>query len=221
MTLPISVIIPCRNHTHTLNRAVASAWGCNTTDKGIIVKDVVVIDDGSLPRVQEGAYHLLRTSNTDLAMGVSYARTKGILDTPHDGLILPLDADDELIPEGVAALVDAYQPNSFVYGAHIEDGIVFPPAPAKALALRDLTGVTFLFSRADFIRCGGYNPDFNIGCEGWALQAALVAKGVLPIPVNEPVYVYHRHEGSRMERVRPFMPMIKRLFQLHYGLQYA
>lgn len=219
MTPRVSVIIPCRNHLATLNRAVKSAWACNTA--GVTVSDVIVVDDGSLPRVADGAYHLLRTSNTELATGVCYARTKGILDAPRDSLILPLDADDELIPEGVAALVKAWQPNTFTYGAHIENGQSYPPAGKNAIGMRDLTGVTFLFSREDFIKAGGYNPDFNLGCEGWALQIALTKAGITPVAIPEPVYVYHRSDGGRMDRTRWLMPLIKQLMNYHYGLIHA
>lgn len=217
--MKVAVIIPCRNHLKTLQRAVLSAYNCNAN--GVLIDEIIVVDDGSNPRVPDGAYHLLKTSNTHIATGVCYARMKGILDAHRDSLILPLDADDELIPEGVAALVKAYKANSFVYGAHIEDGVVFPPANEKMIGARDLTGVTFLFSRSDFIHVGGYPPDFNIGCEGWALQQGLINAGVKPISVPDPVYVYHRNEGGRMDRTRWLMPLIRQLFKYNYGTTYA
>jgi glycosyltransferase involved in cell wall biosynthesis len=102
----VSVIIPCYNHANFLADAIESVrtqrWPAT---------EIIVVDDGSTDasssvasRFQE--VHLIRQPNR----GLSTARNAGLAASRGDILIF-LDADDVLRPDGVEAAVRALESN--------------------------------------------------------------------------------------------------------------
>lgn len=144
--------------------------------------------------------------------GVCHARNLGVFRVKHD-LIVPLDADDELMPDGLQALVDAWQPGTLVYGGWIEGDEYKSPAPPEMLNRKNVAHATWLFHKDDWRRVGGYDPDMNIGGEDWQFMIALVEAGVKPIRIDAPIYKRAIREGSRTEVARRRIGMIKQLLR--------
>lgn len=190
-------MIPVRNGSQTIERAVKSAIdaGCD---------DVFVYDDHST----DGTYDVLKsllskyeqfyiTASPEFHAGVNYARNY-MIDCADNGLIIPLDADDELCD--IAPLVAAWQPDTWVYGNHLEKhehGETWVAGcAAGSLPRKNITGVTFLFHRDDWQKVGGYDSDFVV-CEDWAFQVALTNRGIKPVYVDTVVYNrYLKPEGN-------------------------
>jgi glycosyltransferase involved in cell wall biosynthesis len=219
---PVSVIIPAHNAGQTIKRAIDSAFAAGAGE-------VIVVNDGStdgtgvyaaaLKEVYPaGRYKTLHTNDTyHQPAGVCYARNLGVAAAFYDSII-PLDADDYFLPDGIRALYVKSFPSIAVYGSHIEgEGtpkIVSAPPPER-LAHKNLTGATYLFSQRDWERAGGYRPDFNIGCEDWAFMAALASVGVQLVRVDEPIYVY-APGGKRAARCMKYTDTIRQLLAEHY-----
>lgn len=120
--------------------------------------------------------------------GVNIARNFLIGHAPW-GLIIPLDADDTL--SDIRPLRQAWLPGRWVYGDYLQhegsESTRIHGAPAGILHKRELTGITFLFHKEDWLKVGGYDPDFAY-CEDWAFQCNLTHHGILPTYVETTAY---------------------------------
>jgi glycosyltransferase involved in cell wall biosynthesis len=157
-----------------LRAAVASALG----QIGCAV-EVVVVDDGSSPSVQEllGAVDDKRLRIVSLAhLGVAHARNAGA-DAANGRFIRYLDADDVLEEGSTARLLELAKDNSIAYGttvvcneeleplARIEcalEGDISIPCLVGAFDVR----LSWLFPRTLVERVGGWDPTFRV-CEDW------------------------------------------------------
>lgn len=103
-----SIVVPAYNYGSLVERAVASA--CLQSGEDF---EVVVIDDGSTDNTPEvldrleARYATLRVLRQKNA-GASAARNKGVNEARGD-FILFLDADDELLPNALAAFREAIE----------------------------------------------------------------------------------------------------------------
>jgi len=94
----VSIVIPCFNAASTIGATIDSALS-----QGNVLRDVVVIDDGStddslaIARSFEPRVRVLTGSNR----GVSAARNRGIASTAGEWILF-LDADDLLVPRTLA-----------------------------------------------------------------------------------------------------------------------
>lgn len=200
--LVVSVIIPVRNGAKTIKRAIQSAAMCDGVDS------VLVYDDASTDKtfdiVDDLFYrtpHLEYFSVSDFRQGVVFARNY-LVEQADYGLIIPLDADDELIT--IKPLLEAYQDSTWLYGGWVEldedmriEGKKYnAPAPGM-LKVRPLCYATMCFHKKDFEAVGGYHPDFNLGAEDYALQVALTSNGVKPVKVNDIIHYRYTDSNSR------------------------
>lgn len=185
----LSVIIPTHNMANTLERAALSALnaGCH---------DVVIVDDASSDHTfaladslrfrYRGRVRYYETG-ADMPAGVCHARNLGITRAYH-GLIVCLDADDALLPDGLCNLLCAYQPGSFVYAGWLENSEERIPPPIGMINRKAVCFATWLFEKSAWKAVGGFSPDFNIGGEDHAFMLALLDKDIQPIRLEFPVY---------------------------------
>jgi glycosyltransferase involved in cell wall biosynthesis len=219
--MTVTCIIPVHNAEATIERAVNSAFaaGCDyvlayddhSTDDSLHVMcelrakqwttvekmaHEVGVEETLDLWARSGVLHiigwkLLDDMQVSGLKGVNIARNFLIGSAPW-GLIIPLDADDELMD--IRPLVEAWQSGSWVYGDYMQqEGLeetLIPGSPAGMLSRKELTGITFAFHKEDWLKVGGYDPDFAY-CEDWAFQCALTHAGVQPIYV--PTTIYRRH----------------------------
>ena len=209
--LTVSCIIPVYNQKEILRQAVISARPqCS---------EVLIIDDGSSEAVNmfiDRVYVVRSDSN----QGVVQARNVGIKMATSD-LILPLDADDTLFFDAVDTLTNLYQPGHFVYGDWVEwDGgesrYVKAP-PIGMIGNKNVAKATFLFSREDALKVGGYHSDFELGGEDWAFMLALLQAGVKPIYVNKPILNYTVSDTGRAAKTFSRREIVYKRLREHYG----
>jgi len=209
----ISVIIPVRNMATTIERAIDSAVkiGC---------LDVVVADDNSddgsgriAANYPSDFVSTLFTMKGSVPIGVSGARNRAIQHAQCDW-ILPLDADDELLPDAFYILRQHLRPGTFVYTGYTDDvGDHWPPR-IDLITRKNVAHATFLFHREDWLRVGGYSPEFFLG-EDWAFMLALLNAGVRPVRVDEPIYK-RGGTNERTARARKYWPTIMALAKERY-----
>lgn len=193
----VSVIIPARNAVRTVHLAIASALnaGCN---------DVIVVDDSS----EDGTYDAAITAaykapgkvrvfwTGGIRAGVCYARNKGILQSRHE-LILPLDADDTLLPESIETYLKHYQPGTLVYSGWLEGDKDICAPPPGMLPKKNVAYATWLFEKSAWRAVGGYDPDYNFAAEDYQFMVALVTSGITPICIDAALYRRTIHADSR------------------------
>lgn len=213
----VFVVVPHLGMLDTLPRAINSAFAAGADF-------VIDIPDGELPSLDAMPAHEYQNVLRRMIggrMGVSGSRNVGIYWGAPDDLIIPLDADDELLPGSVHALKSAWEPGTWVYGGWIEvqpDGTetVISAPPPGMLNRKTLCHATMLFHRDDWAKVGGYDPDFNIGGEDWAFQVALTAGGVRPVRVDQPIYRRHIGVNARTGQARQYGDVILRLLRDKY-----
>lgn len=165
--------------------------------------------------------------------GVCYSRNALIRYAKTD-LILPLDADDYLLPGAVERMAAAWSPGKVVYGNwaeytdHLEvfcgglakatltrdtpELVTFEAPPVGMLPRKHVCHATYLFAKEDWLRVGGYDPDFNIGAEDWEFMIALVESGCELVRLDgDPLYVKTIGENERTHKAIRRKDIIKQL----------
>lgn len=95
MEKTVSVIIPCYNYAHYLKESVESVLA-----QTYPVKEIIVVDDGSIDNTEEVAQGLLVKYIFKSNGGLSSARNVGIKEATGE-YIMCLDADDKLNPGAI------------------------------------------------------------------------------------------------------------------------
>lgn len=195
----VKVIIPVRNGVDTIERAIKSAVNAGA-DK------VLMYDDASVDSTFKVMIDLNKQYPTKTfyynhgfptRSGVNFARNF-LIEQAGRGLIIPLDADDELLD--IAPFVQAWSPDVWVYGDYIEcDGkyeTLIKGSPEGTLPRKNPTGVTMLYSTQQWAKAGGYDPDFAYA-EDYGFQCALTHAGIKPKYIPSVLYRRHlRPEGN-------------------------
>ncbi|MCP3102535.1 glycosyltransferase [Myxococcus sp. K15C18031901] len=195
----ISVVIPCFNQGAFLAECLSSLRA-----QTLAPHEVIVVDDGStdafsVRRMQElcvDGVRLIRQENR----GLSGARNTGIRAATGDWL-LPLDADDMLMPEAVATYtrailgspeVDVWYPDLTHFG---HEDLLWEPPPFNPW--RMLWGNDLICSSAirRTVFDGGvfYNERMRQGYEDWEFFLhACVERGHVARPLERVVFRYRR-----------------------------
>lgn len=196
LNLPISVCIPCYKQEQWLQGAIDSAH--TQTD------------------------NVNRCGDDDIfRCGVCYNRNFLIIYSMYD-LILCLDADDRLFPDGLERLYAAYKPGTWVYGGWQEidenEAILgdYEAPPPGMINRKNLCYSTFLFHKDDWRKVGGFDPDFEIGCEDYCFQVALTNAGIKPVRIEGQVYQRMIHENGRTARAKALFPVLQGLIKEKY-----
>jgi glycosyltransferase involved in cell wall biosynthesis len=201
----VSVVIPCYGQARYLPEAVASVVAQTFSDW-----EIVIVDDGSpdatatvaaglIERHAPARIRLIRQVNG----GVARARNAGIA-ASAGRYILPLDADDRLLPELLAetvAVLDAEPRVGVAYtDVRLFDGadevLVRPEFDLDRLCEFNLLANTALFRREAWLATGGYDPKLA-GLEDWDFWLACAEHGFPGRRVPRVLFEYRRHDGSR------------------------
>ncbi len=207
----IGLIVPCYRHGIFLDACIASIKAQTLTPARI-----VVVDDGSDD--QETIEALARLDDDDEVTvlrqpqntGPSAARNRALaqLDTSY---MLPIDADDELLPDAlermVAQLEAAPEDVGFVYphAQHMGNRVDYVRVPAFNVWLlmeQNYCGTPSLFDMRVFGQGGvGYPEEIVVGHEDWDLILQLAERGVRGVPADGPTFLYRRQGFSRVNAV--------------------
>lgn len=202
--IPVTVVIPCHNMAATLPRAVESAANA---------AEIIVVDDASAEALDpQGGTWLMRTASV-FPSGVAAARNLAI-ETATYGNILPLDADDTLLPGALDAMLAAWRPGTMVYGGWIENGEVKQAPPIGMITRKNVCHATLLFAKADWQRVGGYNIHYNVGYEDWEFMLRLRRAGVQAVRLEQPLYVRHISENGRTASVVKYDKLIREMLKI-------
>ena len=193
-----------------------AVWSWPTTGLPMVTPRTLAAVEALPPQVE-----LVRQANA----GPAAARNAGIAraTTP---LVLPLDADDRLLPDALRALrrpLDGDPGLGFAYGRirffgdwHGE--LTMPPYDPFKLLYRHTIGVTALVRRELYEQTGGYDPAFA-GYEDWELWLHALAHGWRGRRVDATALEYRRHAGTIHASARPgYRRWYRALRAKHAGL---
>lgn len=221
----VSVVIPCYLQADFVAQAVESVVGQTYRDW-----EVLIVDDGSpdataataerlIAAHPDRSIRLIRQSN----QGTPGARNSGIA-ASTGRYILPLDADDQLLPgmlEKTIAVLDADPTVAIAYTDYSMIGIRRGPVRTRAWTLDELSfgnplGNSSLFRRDVWAAVGGYNPNMRGGYEDWDLWIAAAERGFAARRVAEPLWLYRTQETSRnVDAIRRERDLLRQLARNH------
>ncbi len=206
----VSIITPCYNHGRYLPTFLD---GVAAQDYPAI--ELIIVDDGSDdPETREQLAQLEENGSTRVIRqprnrGPSAARNRA-LDVATGRYILPVDADNVLLPGAVRSLVEQLQSAGervgFVYPSYQyfgnRDYCFTPPAyNLHTLLSYNYADTCSLLDRDIFDAGLRYPEDIELGHEDWDLVLALAARDVIGEPSRGPVMLYRKHGFTRSDLV--------------------
>jgi len=202
-----SVVIPAHNYGRYLAAAVESAL-----EQTYAPLEVIVVDDGSTDdtaQILRGFAGRVRALRLE-GRGVAVARNAGLFAAAGE-YVLFLDADDLLLPEGVAHLARHLQEHpdadaayglwyqcdtrlrrAFIVRSPIRDG---PVLPRLFLGNIVATPSAMLLRRRELVAAGGFDRDLAFTAD-WEMWLRLARRGCTFGAVPRPVAVYRIHARS-------------------------
>lgn len=216
----VSVIVPSYNHGKYLPELINSLTGGNTElghmpGQTFQSFDVIIADDCSTDDTQE-----IMRDLADPWKGIKYVRTRVnsgtsaacnlAIEASNSKYIARIDADDMRDTNSLEIMLDVQlaNPHSFVY----DDVQLFTPNGliAKIWRMRDYNfdelieknfiHAGIMFPRQAWIEAGKYPEEMRHGRDDWAFNIALGLNGWCGIHLENPGYLYRRHDNNRTLR---------------------
>ncbi len=218
--MQVSVIVPCYNHAHFLAECLDSLLVQRFTEW-----EAIIVDDGSteadpkeiVSQFADPRLHLERHSRN---RGLAAARNTGF-SAARAQLVLPLDADDRLDPRylevTVAALrarpdADCIFTDLRLFGEVESIQRYAVRCPGDMVDVPWIPGPGTLMHKRVWTLVGGYAeiPELYYGCEDWDFWIGAMEKGITPIHIPKPLYLYRRSPSCMTVRTLPYYDHIAR-----------
>jgi len=192
----LSIIIPVFNGGEWLAEAIESAL--NQTKKA----NIIVVDDGSTDNSLEIAKIYPVKVISQVNKGLASARNTGIMNST-DNWILPLDADDVLLPNCVERLhevridpkflevdVDVIAPSFREFGLGSREVILMENPTLEDFKTGNRIGYCAAIKRSALLEIGGYSPKMVEGYEDLHLWVNLLTRGYRLVTIPEILWQY-------------------------------
>jgi glycosyltransferase involved in cell wall biosynthesis len=206
----VSIVTPCFNHGRYLPELIA----------GVVAQDypaieVIIVDDASTDPLTIETLAQLEAAGTATVVrqtvngGPSVARNRAI-SAAKGRYILPVDADNILLPGAVRSMVQQLQAAGervgFIYAGFQYFGnrdYTFEPPEYNLFSLLqgNYVDTCSLLDREIFDAGLSYPADIKLGHEDWDLVLSLGARDVIGKPSRQPVMLYRKHGFTRSDLV--------------------
>jgi glycosyltransferase involved in cell wall biosynthesis len=226
----VSVIVPCFNHGCFLQECTESITSQQYEKLEVIVVDDASTDPATLAVLTElEATDNLRVVYQRQNKGPSAARNRGIAEA-RGRYILPVDADNILLPNAIAKLVEQIQsagetvgyiyPNCQFFGTR--DDYFEPPSFNLALLLSgNYCDTCSLIDRDVFDAGLRYAEDIELGHEDWDFALTMATHRVRGEAAATRTLLYRKHGFTRSDAVehaaKPFREEIEERHPELYG----
>lgn len=199
--MKVSVIIPSYNQSQYLNSAISSAL-----DQGIIIPEVIVVDDGS----QDNSLAIAKSYEnvgvkviSQVNKGLPSARNTGIMNATGD-FCLFLDADDMLLENAIKRIgevaeetgADIVSPSLKCFGLAQDEIILMPNPTIEDFKVANRVGYCSAVKRNVLLEVGGYSPRMWCGWEDFHLWFNLLLRGKKLVTIQEILWLYRTKEHS-------------------------
>ena len=198
----VSVIVPC-GPRHAAHARTAAA-SVRLQSLAPLCETIIACDGGADVAAMDGVT-ILRSDGE--RHGPAAARNRALA-AARGSFILPLDADDYLLPHAVETLLREYGRggHGYVYGdayTQERDGrFIYRSAPdyvQEHMARYNIHVVTALTPTTHWRAVGGWDERVD-AWEDWTGHLRLAMAGVCGHRVPQPVLTYRVYEGDRMQR---------------------
>lgn len=198
--MKFSVIIPSFNQQEFLPDAIESAL--DQTRKPC---EIIVVDDRSTDLSLEIARKYPVKVISQVNKGLAAARNTGIMNAAGD-YVLPLDADDILMPNCLERIEDYTVDNSadimapsFKNFGILNSEIILHPQPTIELMTQgNMLPYFSAIKREALLECGGYSPRMTWGYEDYHLWFDLLSRGKTVVTIPEVLVLYRTKENSML-----------------------
>jgi hypothetical protein len=198
----VSIITPCgpRHAEHVRTAAASVAWQSLASRCEIII----ACDGGADVAPMDGVTILPSDGER---RGPAHTRNRALA-VARGAFILPLDADDYLLPHAVENLLREYGRggHGYVYADAYtleRDGrTMLRPAPEYVqnhMRHHNIHVVTALIPTKLALQVGGYDEGVD-AWEDWSFHLRLAMAGVCGHRLPQPIFTYRVYEGDRMTR---------------------
>ena len=209
----ISCIISVFNQAEFLSEAIESVL--NQTVK---VEDIIIVDDGSQDNSLEIAkkYHNEYPNIWTVSQvnkGLAAARNTGIMNSsPYSSWILPLDCDDELLPNSIEKiletiknnpLADIVAPSFKCFGLFDQEIILMKDPKLEDFRKGNKIGYCAAIRKSALLEVGGYSSRMVEGYEDLHLWCDLLSRGKKLITIPEVLWMYRVKEKSMYRDITP------------------
>ena len=210
----VSVVIPCFNHGRFVHEALESVF--QQTWKSW---EVIVVDDGStddtaavLASIDHPQVRVLTQENR----GVAVARNRGIEAATGD-FVVPLDADDRILPTMIAACMARLLANpqlGYAY-THMQmfgdvDEVYKHAAYSFYRMLQDNdASVCAVVRKAAWLDAGGYGLEVMPGIADWDFWLRCGGHGWHGVLVPEALFQYRVRSGSMWDDTKREMDKVR------------
>jgi glycosyltransferase involved in cell wall biosynthesis len=219
----VSIVIPCFEHGRWLPEALASIAAQDYPAIQTIVVDDRSQDAATLALLDElEAGSDVEVVRMPVNGGPSRARNAG-LERVRGRYVLPVDADNVLLPHAVTALVaqlaSANELVGFIYPnqqyfGNRKDNAKAPAWNPYLLLNGNYCDTCSLFDAAVFDAGLRYPEDIVLGHEDWDLALTLAEAGVRGEPAREPTVLVRKHGFTRSDLVEhsstPFAERVRK-----------
>ena len=201
----ISIVIPSYNQEKYLAETIESALKQS-------VPEIILVDDGStdnslaIARGYEGRIKIISQVNK----GLSSARNTGIMNATQK-YILPLDADDILLPnccEKITEFIiknnypDVVSPSFKEFGISDREVILMPNPGVEDFKVGNRIGYCSAIKKEALLEVGGYSPRMVWGAEDYHIWFDLLKRGKKIITIPEVLWMYRTKEKSMWTETR-------------------
>lgn len=209
----VSIIIPCYNQAAYLGEAIESAL--NQTYPNI---EIIIVNDASTDStaqiISEFQNKYPNIKGIHLEQNAGACKAKNIAAEQANGeYILPLDADDKIMPAYVEKAVKILQNNP-------KTGIVYckaklfgtknkewrlPPYNKEKILFGNMIFNTALFRKKDFEQAGKYKDYVKNGYEDWDLWLSIIKNGFDVCQIDEILFYYRQtNQETRTQKAENF-----------------
>lgn len=222
----VSVIIPCFNQGHFVDEAVDSVLMQSYADY-----EIIIVNDGStggltnqlLQNYSRNKTRVITTAN----QGLAAARNNGIA-AAEGKYILPLDADDRILPgyleKAVAELekdpqVGIVYCHANLFGA-VETDWILPDYSLERMLVDNIIFCSAFFRKDDWLATGGYDTGMIYGWEDYEFWLSLIERGRKVVKLPETFFSYRVASDSMVRSREKWqkVEMFKRVYLRHQRL---
>lgn len=197
----VSVIIPIYNYGKQFEKTLQSVFESNYKNL-----EIIIVNDGStdeytlkkLDSIDHPNINIIHQEN----QGPSSARNNGVKNSNGD-FILPLDADDMILPEYIQSCVTILKNNKNISPVYCDTqhiGEIQGVEQRPEWSLERLHQGPFIvncsmFHRTAFDICNGYDSELK-GWEDYDLWIRMGLNGYVGKKIPKPLFIYFHHEND-------------------------
>lgn len=207
----ITIGIPSYNQQDFLPEAIESALAQT------VPCEIIVVDDGStdnslnIARSYEGKVKVISQVNKGLAS----ARNTIVMNMTGN-FLLPLDADDKLMPDAVEKIfmkiheteADIIAPSFRTFGTTNQE-VIIGPANVFDFLEANRIGYFSAIRRSKLLEIGGYSPRMTFGFEDWHCWINLLDRGAKLVTMSDILVMYRTKLESMITTAEKHRPELE------------